>query len=318
MIKSNKTLNLILALVVAIIILESCGRAEGNFTGTEFMPDMAHSVAYEANYYNYYYLNTWDDESVFKLKDLSNPREPVPGTVARGYIGYASGSMGKTDALVNGTYNNNAIKTPPNGSVPYYYGDNDEERARAIAEIIENPFPITTAGLESGKELYTYFCGICHGEKGDGAGYLARDGSPYPAAPANFLLPTFRDTSNGVYYHSIMYGKNVMGGYADKISYEERWQIIHYIRALQAKEFKAEYSADANTLNNVEIPAAAYVSKDNFMAPREELPEIFKMGHGGEHGSDHGQSNDGESHGDDHSHEEGEAADNSQEESSEH
>ena len=39
-----------------------------------------------------------------------------------------------------------------------------------------------------------------------------------------------------------MYGKNVMGSYKDKISYEERWQVIHYIRSLQAKDKKLEYS----------------------------------------------------------------------------
>ena len=31
-----------------------------------------------------------------------------------------------------------------------------------------------------------------------------------------------------------MYGKNVMGGYSDKLSYEERWQVIHYIHSLIA------------------------------------------------------------------------------------
>ena len=70
-----------------------------------------------------------------------------------------------------------------------------------------------------------------------GLGYLVReDGGVYPAQPANFLLEEFVQASEGRYYHSIMYGKNVMGGYADKLSYEERWQVIHYIRSLQAKE----------------------------------------------------------------------------------
>ena len=129
------------------------------------------------------------------------------------------------------------------------------KRTRAMAEIIYNPYPITSKGLEQAKPLYDIYCGICHGEKGDGAGYLVReDGGVYPAAPANFLTDEFIAASNGRYYHAIMYGKNVMGGYADKLSYEERWQVIHYIRSLQAKEKKLVYDETENTLNEIDMP----------------------------------------------------------------
>ena len=46
-----------------------------------------------------------------------------------------------------------------------------------------------------------------------------------------------------------------MGSYKDKLSYEERWQVIHYIRSLQAKELKLEYNQLVNTLNSVDRPA---------------------------------------------------------------
>ena len=54
-----------------------------------------------------------------------------------------------------------------------------------------------------------------------------------------------------------MYGKNVMGSYADKLSYEERWQVIHYIRALQAKDRKLAYNQEENTLNAVGVPGGS-------------------------------------------------------------
>ena len=239
---------ILLASFLVIILITSCQQPGTDSTGSEFMPDMAHSIAYEANYYNYYYNNTWgSQEDYYKF---AQPREPVAGTVARGYAGSAlSGSVGESSS-------DNAISIPMNGSVPYYYGDTEEERARAISEIIENPFPITNRGLEEGKKLYETFCAICHGEKGDGAGYLVRDnGGVYPVQPAILINDEFTAASNGRFYHALIYGKNLMGGYADKVGYEERWQIIHYIRSLQAKEKKLEYTQYINTLNNVDKPA---------------------------------------------------------------
>jgi hypothetical protein len=97
----------------------------------------------------------------------------------------------------------------------------------------------------------------------------ANTNAKYPAAPANFLQDTFYKSSNGRFYHAIMYGKNVMGGYTDKLSYEERWQVIHYIHSLMAKEKKLEYSATANTMTNNDYDRPAAVAKQ--MAAQAEV-----------------------------------------------
>lgn len=266
--------------LAASAVLSACSPAQDNDTGSEYMPDMGYSVAYESNVYGYYHYNTWDDASVFKRKDLSNPRLPVNGTIARGYAGisYLQDPAAQADLMMHlrGGTSVNEIAVPINGNVPYYYKDTEEERIRASAQIIGNPFPITAKGLAKGKELYDIFCGICHGAAGNGLGYLVSEENVkavYPAAPANFLLDTFLNSSNGRFYHGIIYGKNVMGGYADKLSYEERWQVIHYIRSLQAKEKKLVYDENANTLNPAYgIPASqvrpvAQTLMDNQPAP---------------------------------------------------
>ncbi|WP_020534099.1 c-type cytochrome [Lewinella cohaerens] len=231
------------------LLMYACAPADGEFTGSEYMPDMGHSLALEANTSNYYYYNTWDKESTITLNALlKRSNLPVTGTVPRGYAGqFLDSNAGMEEGSVTD------ITIPTNGSVPYYYVDTEESRAQAIAEIIENPFPISADGLARGKELYNIFCGICHGEKANGLGYLYdADENPnakYLAAPANLINEEFTAASNGRFYHAIMYGKNVMGGYSDKISYEERWQVIHYIRSLQAKEAGATYNEDENTFN---------------------------------------------------------------------
>lgn len=274
-------------ILVAVLVLNACKPAGGEFAGSEYMPDMAHSIAYEANVYTNYYLNTWDSASVVSLREMSTPRLPVKGTVARGYAGIAldEAHASETMDVLLGKDAVNSIHITPNGSAPYYYGDTEEERARAAAEIIENPFPITEEGLKRGGELYLIYCGICHGEKGDGLGYLVREGDAakgitpgvYPAAPANFLIDPHNTASNGHFYHAIMYGKNVMGSYKDKLSYEERWQVIHYIRSLQAKDQKLTYSQTANTLNSAFGTPAGEMK---VMADAEEVHEA------GEHQED--------------------------------
>jgi len=252
----------IACVVLVIALLQSCSSASSKSPGHEYMPDMAHAVSVEANVYNHYAYNTFEKESVIGKKATSMPRLPVMGSVPRGYAGYANeitdANRSKEELLASGAFNQNSIRTPMNGSVPYYYTDNEDERTRATKEIIKNPFPITAKRLEKGKELYVIFCGICHGEKANGGGYLVRDdGGKYPAQPANLVSDDLINSSEGRYYHSIIYGKNTMGGYSDKLSYEERWSVVHYIRSLQAGTKSLVYSEVENTLNKWAIPGAS-------------------------------------------------------------
>ena len=91
--------------IVLMLGLQSCQQAGRNSTGSEYMPDMGHSVAYEANHYNYYYYNTWGSEDDYY--EFAKPRVPVEGTVA--------------------STSSTRFKMPNQGSRPYYYGDTEEE-----------------------------------------------------------------------------------------------------------------------------------------------------------------------------------------------
>ncbi len=255
--KFNQNLLIALAICAVSFGTYSCQQAGKDSTGSEFIPDMAHATAYEANVLTKYILNSWDDESVKSRRELSQPRQPVQGTIPRGYAGsasyngvYASALDAIQSTMQRMRQSNEGIEYTENGHVPYTYPDTEEGRNLAIQQIKYSPFPITADGLAKGKDLYVIYCGICHGEKGDGGGYLVRDnGGKYPAQPANLLDSQFVASSNGRYYHAIMFGKNAMGAYADKLGFQERWEVIHYIRSLQAGAKKAVYSETANTLN---------------------------------------------------------------------
>lgn len=288
MIKSSN-IGTILVVLFFVFAVMSCSGPDANDPGTEYMPDMGHSIAYEANHYDYYSNNTWGSEEEYHK--FAQPRKPVEGTVPRGYAG--TPNAGKANWI------------PVNGSVPYYYADTEEERIRATEEINVNPFPITDAGLAVGKNLYNINCGICHGKKGDGNGWIVAEENPnakYPAQPASFLTDELIGASPGRYYHSIMWGKNVMGHYKDKLSYEERWHVIHYIRSLQAKEKKLVYSQSENTLNAVGVPGGSKPSKmGQSMMAKLDVPMLDHHGddhHEGDHGAHSSDAGHGEEHSD--------------------
>ncbi len=243
----KKFLGGLLAATLAVFVFEACSPSHGNVTGHEYMPDMAHSIAYEPNKIDEYSLHTWNEGSVKTVTQLwGTPRLPIKGTIPRGYAGIAAHSY-SADYMSHLNGGDRGISTPVNGNVPYYYSDTEEERTRATREITTNPFPITKKSLAKGKDLFIIYCGICHGEKAAGNGYLVRDDGKYPAQPANLTLDTFSNGNVGRIYHSIMYGKNVMGSYADKLSYEERWDVIHYIRSCEAEVKKLQYDEVWNT-----------------------------------------------------------------------
>lgn len=253
-------LGAILGVALFAWLFSVCSPAGVNKTGHEYMPDMYHSVGYEANQYSAYYWNHWDDkQSIFSKAALSQPHGRVAGTIPRGYTAVYYGDASAID-VVRGKNAPNAIAAPVNGLAPFYYENTEEDRLRCEKELVNNPFPITKAGLDKAKPLYNIYCGVCHGEKGDGQGALLTATDKYPAQPKNLIADDMIAAGNGRLYFGIMYGKNVMGSYTDKLSFEERWQVIHYIRSLQAKAKSLEYSETANTLSNIEKPAKGEAS----------------------------------------------------------
>ncbi|WP_240607655.1 c-type cytochrome [Marixanthomonas spongiae] len=144
-------------------------------------------------------------------------------------VGYEA--YGEGDIFVNGQ----EAKLPaegsvPRGYVPFDYENTTADKARAKTEL-KNPFEISEENINEGEALYTIYCAVCHGDKGDGQGILAERekflGIPSYADPA-------RDITMGDTYFVQVHGLNAMGSYASQVDHKERWQIAMHVMDLKA------------------------------------------------------------------------------------
>jgi len=94
------------------------------------------------------------------------------------------------------------------------------------------PLDVSFELIEQGREKYAIFCTACHGAAGDGNGVT----KPYGVLAANYHDDRLRGESDGYIYDVIMNGKGLMLPLKDRISPEEGWAIVLYVRALQLSQ----------------------------------------------------------------------------------
>jgi hypothetical protein len=189
-----KKVSIIFFLVVATVLVMSCGQ-DNRKPAAQYMPDMAYSRAYE----------TYADHGNLAQKGIHYNATPVAGTVSR------------------------------EEAMPYHLPNDADGYAQSAS--IKNPIDsLSENELKETERLYLINCGICHGDKLDGNGPLYKGGEgPYAAKPAQLVGdPLYMEMTDGTMFHSITYGKNLMGSYASQLSKKQRWQIVKYIKMKQA------------------------------------------------------------------------------------
>ena len=172
--------------------------------GRVYMPDMAYSRAYE----------TYASTQALKDANINYTAKPVEGTIARGDM--------------------------------FPYTLKNDSAGYAQSATVKNPLDSAAIDKTEAERLYLVNCGICHGAKLDGNGPLWKGGDgPFPNAPRNFVGdPVMLKMPEGTMFHSVTYGKNTMGSYASQLSTKQRWMVISYIKAKQAKVAPAAPVAD--------------------------------------------------------------------------
>lgn len=97
---------------------------------------------------------------------------------------------------------------------------------------LTNPIAVTEEIVNEGQELYTTYCGLCHGPKGRGDGGLASYYRRMPDLTARHVL----NYPDGFLYTIIREGGRNMPRFADAISINERWALVHFLRTLENPE----------------------------------------------------------------------------------
>jgi mono/diheme cytochrome c family protein len=143
---------------------------------------------------NVIYMPDMAYSPALKAQQMNSMRMPVPGTVSRDHV-------------------------------PYHYAKDPEGAGREL----KNPLRPTASVFARGKKQFQVNCAVCHGLGAEGDGSII----PKFPRPPSLHSDKVRNWPDGRIYHVVTMGQNLMPSYAGQVSPNDRWAIIHYIRALQ-------------------------------------------------------------------------------------
>lgn len=195
-------------LIAAGTMLFSC-KAKDEYQGTEYAPNMYHSVPYEPltqitnEEEGNIISNREDGKGEYYNSNPNNPhkmnmREPVANTVKRSGTGF----------------------------LPYKLPKDSLDLA---ASILENPYEASEAIIGEGKTLYTTYCSACHGDTGQGDGEVGKVLKGVPS----YSVGRVSEVSQGHVFHVITHGKGRMGAHGSQVDISDRWKIARYVQTLQ-------------------------------------------------------------------------------------
>jgi len=217
------------SLMLFILLIMSSCISDPDSPGLEYMPDMYRSPAIET-YVDYGEVRGRENKDLkSRLSARHTPKYTIPF--------YEDPQMAKM-----------MLPTPYKGadSLQWTHGlkgwnlspDSVDNYLLALNDTV-NPIVLnleTAKGIEKrGEKLYTSMCMHCHGKNGDGNGSMVQSGAYVSSGIPNYKEKA--ELSNGQIFHSIYYGRNLMGAHGSMLNKEEIWTLVHYVRQFQDKKY---------------------------------------------------------------------------------
>jgi len=96
-------------------------------------------------------------------------------------------------------------------------------------EQLTNPIAASADVLEQARGLFQTYCAVCHGPDGRSVGPV---GERFRKVPA-LSDPAIQAYPDGLIYSVIREGGFNMPGYAEALTAQERWALVHFVRSLR-------------------------------------------------------------------------------------
>lgn len=94
----------------------------------------------------------------------------------------------------------------------------------------QNPLSTSQANLAAAMKIYSDQCANCHGDGGKGDG---SDAMMYDPAPSDLTdAAKMNKLTDGEIYYQITEGRKPMPSFKKKLSEEQRWQLVIFVRSL--------------------------------------------------------------------------------------
>lgn len=140
--------------------------------------------------------------------------------------------------------------------LPKHLKEDDTAGYRAL----NFPKKYTAAELDEGKRLFDIYCAICHGDALDGQGPLFKSGK-FASMPANLVSGDYYlNLAPGMIYHTIQYGKNMMGPYYSQLNEQQRWEVIAYIKKAQDEKKGVAFAYEIDAAETSAADAGSMVT----------------------------------------------------------
>ena len=147
------------------------------------------------------------------------------------------------------------------------------------------PFPVTMDVMRRGQERYNIYCTPCHSRVGNGAGMIVQRGYK-PAGNYHDAKRLAQPLSH--YFFVMSNGYGAMPDYSAQLTYEDRWAVAAYIRALQLSQNATAADVPAGVqpqpLEDIatdEGYAASYAGEWSLPATAVEAKPVASGGPGG-------------------------------------
>ncbi len=117
------------------------------------------------------------------------------------------------------------VLAPPAGAVPI----TGREVVSQESEL-KNPVPSTAASLTKGKALFEINCVICHGQTSAERGPVGKKLVPPPPGLDHDMV---KELSDSTIFKVITFGFGRMPAFQDKLTPQERWNLVNFLRTRQ-------------------------------------------------------------------------------------